>query len=81
MVEQQELRAQECFGILGLGHSRQDGGFGPGVSSIGKCCAWNAVQPVGDGRTRSSVMAALIDQADAKRRCVEVVPSTLGNHV
>ena len=26
-------------------------------------------------------MAALIDQADAKRRCVEVVPSTLGNQV
>ena len=35
---------------------------------------------VGDGQARSSVMAVLIDQAEAKRRCVEVVPSTLGNH-
>ena len=26
---------------------------------------------VGDGQAQSSVMAALIDQADAKRRCVE----------
>ena len=39
------------------------------------------MQPVGDGQARSSVMAALVDQANAKRRCVEVVPSTLGNHV
>ena len=30
------------------------------------------MQPVGDGQARSFVMAALIDQADAKRRCVEV---------
>ena len=29
------------------------------------------MQPVCDGQARSSVMAALIDQADAKRRCVE----------
>ena len=36
----------------------------------------HGMQPVGDGQARSSVMAALIDQADAKRRCVEVVPST-----
>ena len=27
--------------------------------------------PVGDGQARSSLIAALIDQADAKRRCVE----------
>ena len=39
------------------------------------------MQPVGDGQARSSLMAALIDQTDAKRRCVEVVPSTLGNQV
>ena len=39
------------------------------------------MQPVGDGQARSCLMVALIDQADAKRRCVEVVPSTLGNQV
>lgn len=39
------------------------------------------MQIVGDGQARSSLTAALIDQADAKRRCVEVVPSTLGNQV
>ena len=33
------------------------------------------MQLVGDGEARSSLMAALIDQADAKRRCVEVVTS------
>ena len=39
------------------------------------------MQPVGDGQARSCLMVALIDQADARRRCVEVVPSTLGNQV
>ena len=35
----------------------------------------HGMQPVGDGQARNSVMAALIDQADATRRYVEVVPS------
>ena len=46
MVEQQELRAQDCLGIWGFGHSRQVGGFGgTGVSSIGKLCPSATVMP------------------------------------
>ena len=37
----------------------------------------------GEGQSRSSLMAALISDADAKRRCVEAspYPSVVGNHV
>ena len=42
MVEQQELRVQECSGVWGLSQSRQGGGSGgTGVSSIGKSCGRN----------------------------------------
>ena len=36
-----------------------------------------------EGQSRSSLMAALISEADAKRRCVEAnpFPSMVGNHV
>ena len=75
MVEQQELRAQS------LGSQPQLPGWG--LWWHRGQLSWQVLwmQPVGDGQARSSVMAVLIDQADAKRRCVEVVPSTLGNHV
>ena len=37
------MRAQEFFGVWGLGHSRQGGSSGgTGVSSLGKSCAKNA---------------------------------------
>ena len=78
MVEQQELRAQECISVWGFGHSRRAlvaQGSAKLVSLV------QGMQPVGDGQARSSLMAALIDQADAKGRCVEVVPLTLGNQV
>ena len=37
----------------------------------------------GEGQSRSSLMTALISDADAKRRCVEAspYPSMVGNHV
>ena len=60
MVEQQELRAQECWELW----------WHRGSAQLASCM--QGMQPVGDGQARSSVMAALIDQADAKRRCVEV---------
>ena len=65
MVEQQELRAQECIGVWGFGHSRQGGGSG-GTGSAQLASLVQGMQTVGDGQARFSLMAALIDQADAK---------------
>ena len=59
---------------FGLSHSRHVGGFG-GTGSAQLASVVHGMQPAGDGQAQSSVMAALIDQADAKRRC------PLGNHV
>ena len=39
------------------------------------------VEPT-EGQSRSSLMAALVTEADAKRRCVEASPTSMvGNHV
>ena len=42
----------------------------------------STVEPT-EGQSRSSLMAALISEADAKRRCIEAspYPSMVGNHV
>ena len=73
LVEQQELRAPECFGVWVI-VARVGALVAQGSAQLASLV--QGMQPVGDGQARSSVMAALIDQA---LMCGGA--STLGNHV
>ena len=68
MVELPQLRASERIGVRGRCHCGQSG------SSDGQGSARMAAFAQGipmNGQAKSSLMSALIDQADAKRRCIE----------
>ena len=72
MVELPQLRASERIGVRGCCHGGQSGSSG-GMVSFAQDVPMN-------GKAKSCLMSALIDQADAKRRCIEAT-QTDGNQV
>ena len=66
MVELPQLRASERIGVRGRCHCGQSGSSG-GT----RVCEDGCIRAPMNGQAKSSLMSVLIDQADAKRRCIE----------